>query len=76
MSKKRKGNSLKVQLNSVAPTNWKSSLRLDQNKTELLRYLPPVLIQHGSGDVVMVCAYDSTTYINSGDELYLSNFEP
>ena len=76
MSKKRKGNSLKVELNSVAPTNWKRFLRLDQNKTELLRYLPPVLIQHGSGDVVMVCTYDSTTYINSGDELDLSNLEP
>ena len=50
-------------------------LCLDQNETELLRYLSPTLIQHGSGDVIMVCAYNDI-FISGGDELDLSNLKP
>ena len=66
----------KVLDKSVAPTNWRSFLRLDQNKTELFRYLSTTIIQHGDrGDVIMICVYDDTC-ISSSNELDLSNLTP
>ena len=66
----------KVLDKSVAPTNWRSFLRLDQNKTELFCYLSTTILQHGGrGDVIMICAYDDTCISNSS-ELDLSNLTP
>ena len=62
----------KVQENSVAPTKWKSFLRLDKNKTELLRFLSKTVISLGREDETPVCAYDDTCISSSGD-LDLSN---
>ena len=66
----------KVLDKSVAPTNWRSFLRLDQNKTEIFCYLFITIIQHGDrGHVIMICAYDDT-FINSSNDLDLSNLTP
>ena len=74
--KRGKGIRRKVLDKSVAPTNWRSFLRLDQNKTELFRYLSTTIIQHGNrGDVIMICAYDDTC-ISGSNELDLSNLTP
>ena len=63
----------KVLDKSVAPTNWRSFLRLDQNKAELFRYLSTTILQHGNrGDVILICAYDDTC-ISSSSELDSSN---
>ena len=74
--KRRKGIRRKVLDKSVAPTNWRSFLRLDQNKIELFRYLSTTIIQHGNrGDVIMIYAYDDTC-ISGSNELDLSNLTP
>ena len=74
--KRGKGIRRKVLDKSVAPTNWRSFLRLDQNKTEIFCYLFITIIQHGDrGHVIMICAYDDT-FINSSNELDLSNLTP
>ena len=74
--KRGKGIRRKVLDKSVASTNWRSFLRLDQNKTELFRYLSTTIIQHGDkGDVIMICAYDDTC-ISGSNELHLSNLTP
>ena len=66
----------KVLDKSVSLTNWRSFLRLDQNKTESFRYLSTTIIQHGvREDVIMICAYDDTC-ISSSNELDLSNLTP
>ena len=54
--KRGKGIHRKVLDKSVAPTNWRSFLRLDKNKTELFRYLPTTIIHcRDRGDVIMIC---------------------
>ena len=74
--KRGKGVRRKALDKSVAPTNWRSFLRLDQNKIELFRYLSTTIIQLGDrGDVIMICAYDDTC-ISSSNELDLSNLTP
>ena len=74
--KRGKGIRRKVLDKSVAPTNWRSFLCLEQNKTELFRYLSTTIIQHGDrGDVIMICAYDDTR-ISDSNELDLSNLTP
>ena len=74
--KRGKGIRRKVLDKSVAPTNWRSFLRLDQNKTEIFCYLSITIIQHGDrGHVIMICAYDDTC-INSSNDLDLSNLTP
>ena len=74
--KRGKGIRRKVLDKSVAPTNWRNFLHLDQNKIELFLYLSTTIIQHGDrGDVIMICAYDDT-YISSSNKLDLSNLTP
>ena len=74
--KRGKRISRKVLDKSVAPTNWRIFLRLDQNKTELFCYVSITIIQHGDkGDVIMICAYDDTC-ISGSNELHLSNLTP
>ena len=53
--KRREGVSRKVQEISVAPKNWKGFLHLDQNKTELLRFLCKTVISLGREDKTLVC---------------------
>ena len=65
----------KVQEISVAPTNWKGFLRLDQNKTELFRFLSKRVISLGRENETVVCAHDDTCISNNGD-LDLSNVKP
>ena len=74
--KRGKGIHKKVLDKSVAPTNWRNFLHLDQNKTELFLYLSTTIIQHGDReDVIMICAYDDTC-ISSRNKLDLSNLTP
>ena len=66
--KRGKRISRKVLDKSLAPTNWKSFLRLDQNKTELFCYVSTTIIQHGDKrDVIMICAYDDTCFSSSNE---------
>ena len=79
--KRREGVSRKVQEISVAPKNWKGFLHLDQNKTELLRFLCKTVISLGREDktlvcvcvwlcvcvCVCVCVYDDTCISSNGD---------
>ena len=74
--KRGKGIRRKVLDKSVAPTNWRSFLRLGKNKTELFRYLPTTVIHYRDrGDVIMMCVCDDTC-ISSSNELDLSNLTP
>ena len=63
--KRGKGIRRKVQDNSIAPTNWRGFLRLDQNKTELFAYLSKEVLLHVEDDMVLTCAYDTTCITNT-----------
>ena len=74
--KRGKGIRRKVLDNSLAPTNWRSFLPLDQNKIESFRYLSTAVIQHvNSGDIDMICAHGDTC-ISNRDDLDLTNLAP
>ena len=73
--KRGKGFPRKVQENSVAPTNWKRFLRLDQNKTELFFFLSKTVISLGRENETLVCAYDDIC-ISSNGGLDLSKVKP
>ena len=65
----------KVQENSMATTNWKGFLRLDQNKAKLFCFLSKTVISFGREDEMLVCAHDDTCIRSNGD-LDLSNIRP
>jgi len=49
----------RVEPTSQPPKNWGSLLsRLNENKTELFRYLSKTIIDAASGDMNVLCAYD------------------
>ena len=50
----------KVEPQSIAPTNWKGFLRINENKTELFRYLSKEVLHahHIANPTTIVCAYD------------------
>ena len=58
--KRGKGVRRKVEPQSIAPSNWKAFLRIDENKNELFRYISKEIIRnhHISSPVEIVCAYD------------------
>ena len=60
--KRGKGIRRKVQTNSIAPTNWKASLRMDQNKTELFRFISTQLLPlKEETDTILVYAFDDVS---------------
>ena len=59
----------------MVPTNWKGFLCLDQNKTELFRFLSKTVILLGREDETLVCAYNGT-YISSNGDFDLLNVKP
>ena len=63
--KRGKGIQRKVQDDSIAPTNWRSFLRLYQNKTELFAYLSNEVLLLSEGDMILTCAYDTTCITNT-----------
>ena len=49
----------KVQTNSIAPTNWKAFLRIDENKTELFKFIFTQLLPlEAETDTILVYAFD------------------
>ena len=57
--KRGKGKRRKVQTNSFAPTNWKAFLRIDENKTELFKFIFTQLLPlEAETDTILVYAFD------------------
>ena len=58
--KRGKGVRRKVEPQSIAPSNWKAFLRIDENKNELFRYISKEVLQNHpvSSSVEIVCSYD------------------
>ena len=81
-SKRGKGLRRKVNTTSIAPTNWREFLRLDQNKTELFEFLSREIIgysQQESNGLVVCAAYEedciASGQINDMDGLTPCNHE-
>jgi len=68
-AKRGKGMRRKVEPNSQPPKNWGSFLRLNENKTELFRYLSKAVIDTASGDLNLLCAYDDKVLSNQDHDL-------
>ena len=63
--KRVKGVRRKVQTNSIAPTNWKTFLRIDENKTELFKFISAQLLPlETETDTILVYAFDDLTCSN------------
>ena len=62
--KRGKGIQRKVQVNSIAPTNWWAFLRIDENKTELCRFLSQHSLSLIEGNSTMLYAYDKVCQPN------------
>ena len=60
--KRGKGIRRKVEGNSQPPKDWDSFLRIDENKTELFRFLSHDITNAVSSDSnhILVCAFDNT----------------
>ena len=60
----------RVQDNLIAPTNWHSFLRLDENKIEVFRYLSQYLMKtHGQNNTKLVCSFDTMSLLSDPDEV-------
>ena len=60
-----KGIRRKVQTNSIAPTNWKAFLRIDENKTELFKFISTQLLpSEAETDTILVYAFDDVSCSN------------
>ena len=67
-TKRGKGVRQTVQDASIAPTNWHSFLRLDENKIELFRYLSQYLVKnHGQNNTQLVCSFDTMSISSDPD---------
>ena len=78
--KRGKGIRRKVQTNSIAPTNWKAFLRIDENKTELFKFISTQLLPlEAQTDTILVYAFDDVSCSNKPtlnmDLLSPSNYE-
>ena len=78
--KRGKGIRRKVQTNSIAPTNWKAFLRIDENKTELFKFISTQLLPlEAETDTILVYAFDDVSCSNKPtlnmDLLSPSNYE-
>ena len=63
--KRGKGIRRKVQTNSIAPTNWKAFLRIDENKTELFKFISTeILPLEVETDTIFVYAFDNVSCSN------------
>ena len=60
MTREKRGTGIrrKVTLSSVVPPNWKGFLRVDENKTELFRFLSQELFVLSDGEIIS--AFDNT----------------
>ena len=58
--KRGKGIRRKVQTNSIAPTNWKAFLRIDENKTELFKFISTEILPY----TIFVYAFDNVSCSN------------
>ena len=63
--KRGKGCRRKVQENTIAPTNWHAFLRIDQNKTELFRFISHELQGYNDDNVTVLYAYDDVCQSNN-----------
>ena len=60
-----KGIRRKVQTNSIAPTNWKAFLRIDENKTELFKFISTQLLPlEAETDTILLYAFDDVSCSN------------
>ena len=60
--KRGKGIRRKVQTNSIAPTNWKAFLRIDENKTEFFKFISTQLVPlEAETDSILVYAFDDAS---------------
>ena len=78
--KRGKGIRRKVQTYSIAPTNWKVFLRIDENKTELFKFISTRLLPlEAETDTILVYVFDDVSCCNkpafSMDLLSPSNHE-
>ena len=63
--KRGKGIRRKVQTNSIAPTNWKAFLRIDENKTELFKCISTQLLPlEAETDNILVYVFDDVSCSN------------
>ena len=74
--KRVKGIRRKVEGNSQPPKDWDSFLRIDENKTELFRFLSHAITNVVSSDIdhIVVCAFDNTVLFNR--EIDISHVSP
>ena len=63
------GTGRKVTQTSMAPSNWKGFLRVDENKPELFRFLSNELFELSNGDVIS--AFDNAVTSNATQNVYL-----
>ena len=57
-----------MQDDSIAPTNWHSFPRLDENKIELFHYLSQYLVKsHGQNNTHLVCSFDTMSISSDPD---------
>ena len=59
--KRGKGSQRKVTSSALAPTNWKGFHRVDDNKTELFRFLSEEIHRISDGDIIS--AFDNTSLL-------------
>ena len=63
--KRGKGIRRKVQTYSIAPTTWKVFLRIDENKTELLKFISTRLLPlEAETDTILVYVFDDVSCCN------------
>ena len=63
--KRGKGIRRKVQTNSIAPKNWKAFLRIDENKTELFKFISTqLLLLEAETDTILVYIFDNVSCSN------------
>ena len=63
--KRGKGIRRKVENNSQPPNNWNAFLRIDENKSELFRFLSNVIIiRNFDESKLIICAFDETVICN------------
>ena len=68
--------SFQLQDDSIAPINWHSFPRLDENKIDLFRYLSQYLVKNlGQNNTQLVCSFD-TMSISSDPDTDLSFISP
>ena len=71
--KRGKGNRRKVETNSQPPQNWSAFLRIDENKSELFRFLSNAVIDAYIHEKQVLCAFEQSVLSSQNHDIsYIS----